>query len=154
MFQSRIDRISQHFCCCFFILSGALIHSDKDMRTPPQASISIHLLLRFTIKSACLSLNISVRDHRWAYLLIPIIQKLLFKRLQCIKMRIHCSLHLELIIDKEVKIFIHTLFIYYPVRVILIIGILKFRTTHWSPIDCHDSRVRLPISHCCGEQCD
>ena len=111
-----------------------------------EQSARTYLLHHLVVVTLCLFLHVSIGDERWTDLLVTIGTELLLERAQCIELRIKGSLHLQLIVDKEVNILLHGLLVNDTFRIVLIVRIFKLRTTDRLSVDYHDRRV-VGLSH-------
>ena len=112
-------------------------------------------MLRLGIDALGLSLKVGILDECRANLLVAVRCKLILERLQRVQVGILGSLHLHLVVDEEIHIFLNALLVDDTVGVVLIVGILKFRTQHGLPVDGHHHGVVLCLCahcRCCKEQ--
>ena len=104
-------------------------------------SVRANTLHGLVVDSVGLALHIFISNHGRQQLLITILCKLSLERTQRVVLGIECGFHLQFVVDKQLYIVLHALFIDYTVRIILIVRILKFRPMDWISVDSHYHRI-------------
>ena len=108
--QHLVDGICPKFGDILISLGCIRKETDKDMSRMDQ-SLRTNLLLRLVIGLMSRLHDIRIRHEGWTHLLVAVHRKLLFEGRQRIQLGIQCRRHLQLIVDKQIHIFIDGLLI-------------------------------------------
>ena len=142
LFQGIVDRVHTNLGSLLLFLGCLLVETKKDMRSLDK-TVGANLLNRVVIDVMSLLQHIGISHHSRHYLLVAILCKLLTERGQRIEMSIEGCSHFQLIVDKKVNILLDRLLINNPLRVVLVIAILKLRAQDILAVHSHDHRIDL-----------
>ena len=100
-------------------------------------------MLCAVIDILCLLLDVVVCDERWPHLLVAILCELVLESLGGIHSSFNGSDDLKLIIDEEVNVFFHRLFVDDTLGIVFVVRVLEFRPCYGHAVDGHDCRIAL-----------
>ena len=109
--DGAVDRVGTCGVCRHLLGRGLGRHHDEDVRHLAHASSSVDALLCLLVDFVSLGLHVGVVDDCRADLLVAVVEKLALVGRHGVHLRVDGSLHLQLIIDEKVHIFLHRLFV-------------------------------------------
>ena len=114
---------------------------EQNVRRMRQSAQRINHVLRAVVDAAGLGFHVVIGDERRAHLLVAIGGELLAERLHRVHLRVECSLHLQLIVNEEVYVFLHGFLVDDTLGIVLIVAVLKLRAQHRCVGHLHNYRV-------------
>ena len=95
------------------------------------------ILLDTLIQTLGIGLDIGIRDKGGTHLLVTIHRILLLERSHGVELGIKCRCHLQLVVHKQIDIFLHTFLIDDILAIVLVVGIFKLGAGHIDPCYSH-----------------
>ena len=113
------------------------------------------MILRLVVNLVSLYQHVIIRHEGGTNLLVAILRKFSLKSLGGVNTGIQRSLHLHLVVNKQLHILVDALLVNDAVGIVLVIGILEFRTWHIHTSYCHQYGVIVLCysSHAAQQQC-
>ena len=149
--QCGIDRIDAHLDSLLLLLAGVLRYTQEYVGRLNQF-FAAQTGQNMVVIGAALHIYSPGRDEHGAYLLVAIEAELLLETAQSVQAGILGRHHLQLVVGIELRVFLHTLLIYYAFGVVLIVIVLKLTAEHGLPIHAHHHWVILRMKACTAHQ--
>ena len=128
-----------------------LRHMHEDMRQLQQL-LTLKLCQHLVVVVAhLLLLGFGCHQQR-PQLLVAVGAVLLLVARQRIELSINGGLHLQLVVDEQVGIFLYAFLVYHAVGVVLVVVVFKLRTGHGLAVDAHHYRVISLRGHRLGQE--
>ena len=122
--QGSIDGVDAALSLVLLGLRGLLLHQHQDVGGAHQ-SVRTNALHRLVVHLVSLSHQVIIGHEGRQHLLVAILGKLLLEGLRRIQTGVQGCLYLQLVVDKQVDIFLDGLLVNDAVGIILVIAVLK-----------------------------